>query len=59
MEHINYAQEAGFLAGAFKFLSHDLVRQGLISYENAPEVDKIVEKMIKEAREKSTHSSPQ
>jgi hypothetical protein len=59
MEHINYAQEAGFLAGAFKFISHDLVRQGIIDYSKAPEVDKIVEKMIKEAREKSTYSFPQ
>jgi hypothetical protein len=36
-----------------------LVRQGIIDYSKAPEVDKIVEKMIKEAREKSTYSFPQ
>jgi hypothetical protein len=53
METINYAREAGHLAGAFKFISHDLVRQGLISYENAPKVDEIVNKIIEEAREKA------
>jgi intergrase/recombinase len=59
MQQINYAQEAGHLAGAFRFLSHDLVRKGLISYENAPEVDEIIKKMIEEAREKSSYSFPQ
>ena len=59
MRHINYAQEAGYLAGSVRFLSHDLVRKGLISHENAPEVDEIIKKMIEEAREKSTYSSPQ
>lgn len=53
METINYAREAGYLAGAFRFIAHDLVRQGLISYEHAPKVEEMVNKIITEAREKS------